>query len=186
MPFGPLNLNLGKSSTVTTNGTLTSGYHIGFNLPKGPYIHSFNNNFYLSKDGIYQSLQQCYKEGNFGYFFIARGLALLEAIMYLICFPFMVVAYLIIALISLIMALPLTLLLPFNFEFCCCNTFMSIAIPTNRAACGVFWLIFAESLLSILYGLIYCITSPFQIVVPEFTQLLLQQHRWGTGTFNYF
>jgi len=180
MAFGPLNLNLYKSSTRTTNDILTGGYAIGINWPKGPYIHSFSSNFYLSKDGIYQTLQKGCE-----YFLWARFLALLEVLLYLITLPVMIVVYLVLMLVSLCAAIPLTFTLPFSFNVCC-NQFMGVAITTNRAACGVFWIVFLESFLSILYGLVYCITSPFQIIVPEFTQLLLKQHTWGTTPFAYF
>lgn len=185
MSFGPLNLSLSSHRTETVNGQLMGGHHIGISWPKGPYFHFFGSNFYLSKDGVYQSIYRCWYDGYPGHFLWARFLALLEVILFFITLPFMLIAYSILMLVSFCAALCLTITLPCSFPVCC-GSFMGQAIVGNRSACGIFWLVFVESILSIFYGLAYCITSPFQIIVPEFTQLLLKQHTWGTSPFAYF
>lgn len=185
MGFGPVNLILGFNRTRSINGQLVGGYHIGMNWPKGPFIHFFRSNFYISKDGVYQTLRQGCDSGNIGYFFLARFIALLEVVLYFITLPFMLVTYLVLLLLALICAIPLTFLLPFKFNVCCIQ-FFGIKIENNRVACQAFWQIFLQSIVSILYSFVYCATSPFQIIVPELTQLLLKQHTWNTLPFAYF
>ena len=185
MGFSPLNLIFGANRTETVNGQLYGGYHVGINWPKGPFIHSFSSNFYLSKDGVYQTISQCYDKGSIGYFFLTRFIALFEVLLYFITLPFMLVTYVILMIVCFICALPLTFLLPFKFNICC-MTFMGIKLDNNRAACIIFWAFVVDGFISILLGIVYCITSPFQIIVPELTQLLMKQHTWGTKPFAYF
>ncbi len=183
--FGPFNLTLYSNSIRSVNGSIVGGHDIGINWPKGAFMHFFGSNLYVSKDGVYQTLQQCYNGCNVGYFFLARFLALCEVLLYFITLPFMLITYVLFMIISLFSAFCLLFTLPFSFPLCC-TQFMGMQLATNRAAFLIFALIFVESIVSILYGVVYCITSPFQIIVPEFTQLLLKQHTWGTTPFKYF
>ncbi len=183
--FSPFNITLNTSRTETVNGVLVGGHDIGINWPKGPHFHLFRSNIFISKDGIYQTLQQGCRNCNLGYFFLARLFALLEVLLYVVTWPFMVLTYLIFMVISLCAVICLLFTLPFSFPMCC-TTFMGMGFATNRAGFVLFVFIFLESILSILYGVVYLITSPFQIIVPELTQLLLKQHTWGTKPFHYF
>lgn len=180
----PLNLSLGTYNTRSINGVVVSGHHIGIVWPKGVYFHLFGGNIFISKDGVNQYLQRCYGHGEYGHFLTARFVALLETILMFIALPFMLVAYLILTLSFFCAGFVLFFTLPFEFDICC-NKCFGLEIASNRTACGVMWILFLDALIAIMYAVVYIILSPFQIIVPEFTQLLLQYHKWKTTPFAY-
>lgn len=181
----PFNLTLFKSSKETTNGQLMSGYEVGLNWPKGAYIHIFGSNFYLSKDGVNFTINNCYENGHVGHFFLARFLAFLETLLFYITLPFMLLTYVIFLVFALLSSFVLLFTLPCEFSICC-SSFMGIQIGSNRDAFKIFMIIFLSSFLSILYSVVYCVTSPLSILVPELTCMLLKHHKWGTKPFSYF
>jgi len=179
----PLNLCLHKKDPKSDQ--LMSGYDFGMVWPKGFYIHLFSSEFYMSKDGIHYIIKKCYDSGSIGLFFFARLLALLETICYYITFPFILLTYLLLFVFFFLATFVMLFTLPFKFDMFC-NSIVGLQIATNRDAFRSFAFNIFKSFLSILYSIVYCVTSPLSIISPELTSMLLQHHKWGTHQFSYF
>ena len=167
MPTTPLNIKGGTGS-------------VGVIFPKGAYI-TFGRDFSISKDGIAKVLS--YNNGCcnfFGRMLLARLLAILETITFVMMLPFMLLIYIFI---FVIMTPPLII---FIIPGLICarkltgGNVSSSSCATKFTAFNAFvftyWLC---SFISLLVIITEIILIPFQIIVPELTAMLLCVQAWG-------
>lgn len=161
---------------------ITNGYGILF--PKGVYIHHTKYNdrgMLISKDGIARHI----KNGNH---LMARFCALLEAVLFLLSIPFMLLVYTLSIIICIIIIGFLMIFgwcIPWNFTIRL--LFMSnTEITSNQIFIGLALLTLICSIMSLVYIVMYILLTPFRILIPEFTTWI-GEHKWGHSTeFEYF
>ena len=148
----------------------------GILFPKGFFIHhtKYNNRGVLiSKDGVAHHI----KNGNH---IMARVCALLEAVLFLISIPFMLLGYTLSITICIIVLLFLGIFgwgMSWNFTMDLLDT----EITSNKIFIGVTLLIFLCSIMALIYIVLYTVLIPFRILIPEFTTWI-GEHKWGHAT----
>ena len=147
--------------------------NIGVIFPKGFYLHF--SNFYISKDGIVYYCNKLIETPHIKYFLMIRLIALLDALLYCVFFPFNMLFYTLYFIFSFIIFFILLFTLPFKFNLCR----RSVDIEyTNRSA----WILLVYSsmfsLLALLVAISHLIFIPFQLLIPELMFMVFKQHTW--------
>lgn len=180
----PCALNYEISKATSENGMISSGYSIGITFPKGTFLHFFGPRIFISKDGINETLGDCYNEKKISLFFLSRLYGLIDTILFFISLPFMLVLYSLFAITCLLVCIVMVFTLPFKFTVC--KQCIGNDTINNRALCLSALLFFFQALYTLLLCVIYTITTPIQIIVPEFTAFVIKHHKWNTLKFSYF
>ncbi len=148
----------------------------GILFPKGMYYHN-NSLCYIGNDAI------AYYSKN-GKWMKSRMCAIVDAILFALCLPFMLLFYAMTIVLSICAGLVLLLFgscITWNFTI----EFMSVEVTSNKIFAKATAVIIAYSLMSFIYMIMYAALTPLRIIVPEFTTFI-GEHKWGNPSlFDY-
>lgn len=182
--FYPFRLNLFYGNTDVTQNQYgdivdSSGIEFGVAGPGNVFIHFLCCNLLIGKFGVYTYIYKAYHGGCCSFIFnfiFARIIAIIEVILYIPAVIFFIIVYALLFLFFLIGGICSLITYPCKFR--CHGCLCGSEVYNNRDICKHCWLSVCQIFVAFLSIIVHLILAIPQIIIPEFTALLLQQHKW--------